>query len=316
MFPVLFAFDPITITTIGVLLIFSFFLGGFFIWRRAKQEHIEDGDIFDLIFLSSFIGLVGARVGYIISHFAEFGISVRNWIDPVGSHGISWFGFLIGFMIGVALICNRKKWEYFEIADMAVVGVIVSQILLRIGQFFDSSFVGANTNLPWGLPFPGFDGRQHPLSLYEIPFLFFLIWLVRYFDKHYRLYTWYCNGRSDAKPGFLWLSYLFFLSLFHIFLDFTLIRQPILFFFSFRQILLLGMLLITIFLFWKQTGNEFSLKPNKTNSQKLAPTTIKDDNNLIATTALTSSTADLKDNTNHNNNLTSASGKRFFRSRK
>ncbi len=259
MFPVLFSIGPLSITTLGLFAFLSFFFGSFFIWRKAKQEHIEDSDIFDLIFISLIVGLIGGRVGYVISNMGNFGFSLYSWINPIGSHGFAWFGFLLGFMLGIKIVSDRKKWTFFEIADMSVVGIIVSQILLRIGQFFDSSFVGANSQLPWALPFPGFEGRQHPLSLYEIPFLIFLLWLVRYFDKHYRLYNWYRGSRGEAKPGFLWLSYLLWLIIFHIGLDFVFQRQTVLFFVSSRQLWLMGMLFLSLFWFWWQAGDSFDI---------------------------------------------------------
>jgi len=320
LFPVILTIGPVTITTIGVFAVLSFFLGGFFIWRRAKQEHIEDNDIFDLFFLASFSGLIGARMGYILSHITEFDFSLKSWLDPVTNHGISWFGFLIGFMLGMAWICNRKKWDFWEIADMTVIGLIVSQILLRLGQFFDGSYVGANTNLPWGLPFPGYEGRQHPISLYEIPFLLFLIWLIKYFDKHYRLYKWYCNGRSDAKPGFLWLSYLFFLSIFHIVFDFVFIRKNIFLFVSLRQIELLGILLLAIFWFYRRSGHDFIFKNYTNKNISIKQTELLDkihndlDNKETANTTIESQIT--TKSIDHPNSTIVTSGRRFFRSHK
>lgn len=259
MFPVLFNFGPITITTLGLFSVLSFFFGGFLIWRKAKQEHIEDTDIFDLIFISLFAGLIGGRLVFILSNYENYGLNFQQWLDPVNSHGFAWFGFLLGWMIGAKWICHNKKWTFFKIADISVFGVITAQILLRIGQFFDSSFVGSNTNLPWGLPFPGFEGRQHPLSFYEIPFLLFLAWLLKYFDKHYRLYSWYRGSRGEAKPGFLWLSYLLILSILHILLDFVFTRQPIIAFISFRQIMVSAIMWLSIFWFWWQAGDSFDV---------------------------------------------------------
>jgi len=259
LFPVIFAFGPIVITSLGVFSVLSFFFGGFFIWRKAKQEHIEDSDIFDLIFLSLVTGLAGGRLGYILSSPEEFGGGIQSWLDPVSSHGFAWFGFLAGWMLGVKWVCSHKKWSFFEIVDISVSGILISQILLRLGQFLDGSFVGSSTNMPWGVPFPGFESNMHPLSFYEIPMLFFLAWLVKYFDKHYRLYGWYRGSRGEAKPGFLWLTYLLGLTLMHLFLDFVFKRELVLAFISYRQLWLLGMLGLTIFWFWWQSGDSFDI---------------------------------------------------------
>jgi len=170
------------------------------------------------------------------------------------------------------------------------------------------------------------EGRQHPLSLYEIPFLFFLIWLIKYLDKHYRLYKWYRGSRGEAKPGFLWLSYLFWLTIFHFIIDFVFLRQTAFLFISYRQLWLFGMFLFTVFWFWWQAGDSFDIlkfkqkwlgktdnntaKPARVikkeetfepNSQEIADNKIGIDKNISI---------------NSTPNTTVATGRRFFRSRK
>jgi len=232
MFPVILSIGPVTVSSLGLFFALAFIFGGFSVWRKAKEEHYEDDDIFDAIFLAFFGGIVGARLLYVLLHFSDFGFSLAKWINLEYSNGFTWLGFLFGVMYVLRLVAKKKKWSFYEFADISVYGIITAHLLIRIGQFLDGSYVGSQTSLPIGLVFPGLEGRRHPLPLYEIAILLFIYFLIKWLDKHYRLFTWYQNSRGEANPGFLWLTYLAFFSLFQFLFDYMAVREPVFWMFS------------------------------------------------------------------------------------
>ncbi|NMC35933.1 hypothetical protein GYA49_02705 [Candidatus Beckwithbacteria bacterium] len=255
MFPVLASIGPFTISSLGFFLALAFFFGSFHIWRRAKQEHMGDDDIFDFIFLSFFGGLVGGRLLYILLNFPNFGFRLVRWIDLTYSNGFSWLGFLLGAMYIGAIVAKKKKWQFFEMADISVFGIVSAQLLVRIGQFLDGSYVGHQTSLPWGIGFPGLDGRRHPIQLYEVGILIFTYYLLIWLDKRYRLFSWYQDGRGKARPGFLWLTYLLIVGVSQFALDFfAASHMQQVFIFSWYQIILCVYLLVVAFMFWLRSG--------------------------------------------------------------
>ncbi len=253
------AIGPFTISSLGLFLALAFFFGSFSIWQRAKEEHYEDNDIFDTIFLAFFGGIIGARLAYILLNFNDFGFDFGKWINLSYSNHLSWFGFLIGLMYLLRLVAKQKKWEFFHFADGAVFGVIVAQILLRVGQFLDGSYVGAMTSLPWGLVFPGIEGARHPLPLYEIMVMIGTYFLLRWFDKHYRLFSWYQDNRGEAQPGFLWLTYLTVFLISQFIFDFMSVRYPVFWVFTLYQVVLIVAFKLTLFTFWLRAGNKINL---------------------------------------------------------
>jgi phosphatidylglycerol:prolipoprotein diacylglycerol transferase len=268
MFPVLASFGPISVSSIGFFIALAFFFGGFGIWKKAKEEHFEDDDIFDALFLTFFGGLIGARLFYILLHFSQFGFDLARWINLAYSNQFSWLGFLAGTMYVLSILAKKKKWDYFAFLDYSVLGVIAAQLLVRIGQFLDGSYVGVATNFITALPFPGMEGRHHPLALYDFLLTIFVFYLIKALDKQYRLYKWYQNNRGEAQPGFLWLSYLLAFSIIQFGLDFFDVRKTLLLVFSSYQFVLLFVIGLTIFGFWLRAGNKISFlsssKENKT----------------------------------------------------
>ena len=191
----------------------------------------------------------------------KFGLYLGRWLNLAFDNGFSWIGFVLGFMYVLKVVSTHKKWQMFEIADLSVFGIIIAQIFFRIGQFLDGSWIGKVTFSPLGLNFPGVEGARHPLSLYEIPVLFIIYFLLTWLEKRYRFFTWYQNDRGEAKPGFLWQTYIILLLSESFVLDWVFDkRNVILWIISLRQIILFILFLIAIFIFWLQAGHSINLE--------------------------------------------------------
>ena len=133
MFPVIAAIGPVTISSLGLFIALAFVLGGFGVWKKMKEEHYEDEDIFDLVFLSFFAGIIGARFFYGLFNFNQFGFNIKKWLNLAYSNQFSWLGVVLGLMYMINLVSKKKKWSYWEILDYSVLGVIGAQILVDLG---------------------------------------------------------------------------------------------------------------------------------------------------------------------------------------
>jgi len=259
MFPVILNIGSFTISSLGLMFSIAFFIGSFKIWQKMKEEHHEDNETFDLIFLSFFGGLILARLIYIFLNFNLFSFDLGKWINLAYSNNFSWLGFLLGLMWVVKVFSKKKKWDFWEILDFSVYGVVVGQIFVYVGKFLDCSFYGSVTNLPWGISIPGVEGMRHPISFYKTIILIFTLFVIKWLDKRYRLFVWYQNKRGKANPGFLWLSYLLIFAVFEFIFDVLMDSVRILGPFSSYQILLILFIFFVGFSFWLRAGNEFNL---------------------------------------------------------
>lgn len=269
MFPVLANVGPFTVSSLGVMFSLAFFCGSFRIWKKMKEEHFEDNDIFDGIFLSFFGGLIFSRLFFVLVNFPMFRFDFSKWISLTYSNGFSWMGFLIGTMIMLSIVAKKKKWDYWLVLDLSTYGVIISQILVSLGRFLDGSYYGEETNMFWGIRMPGLTGKRHPVVFYELLILIILIILVNWLEKRYRLFKWYQNKRGKANPGFLWLFYLGIFMIYQFIIDVLMDRTTVFGPFSSYQIFLMFGIIILGFIFWLRAGNELNLIDEERKEMKI-----------------------------------------------
>jgi len=207
------------------------------IWQKGREEHFEEDFLMDAILLISFIGLVTARVWYVLLNWREH----IFLFDLVGRPGFSWHGALMGGILTLIFYSRRKKWPFYKIADLIVSGLVLGLIFAKIGLFFNS---------------------YHPERPFQFVFLleaFFLVLLYRalqIFDKNYRTYEWYKTKRGGPNPGFLFLSFLICTSL--IFLGagaFQIWPQL----FNFSQGVNLIIILVSLILFYYRSGRDLTI---------------------------------------------------------
>ena len=217
MFPTLLQIGPVAVTSLGVFLFLAFLTGSFFVWQKGREENFDADLLLDSLFLVAICSLVGARVVFwLFNSQGDIGQLFNFSKYP----GFSFFGGLIGCLIVLAYFCKRQKWNYYKLLDVYVFGIIPAQILLRIGNFLDGSYYGRETAMLWGIKFPGLEKPVHPFSLYEIIFLIVLFFVICKLERQYRLFEWYKDKRGQARPGFLFLTYLLAYSLFLFVLEF------------------------------------------------------------------------------------------------
>ncbi len=164
--------------------------------RKAEYFGINNDDFLDLVLIGVPSGLVGARIGYILMDldaFPDFKSMISVW-----NGGLSIYGGLIAAFISIAITCKIKKINMFGVFDLAASGIMIGQMLGRIGNFFNIEVYGVQTNLPWrmGIGFNGISQYVHPLFLYEI--LWNLIGFV--------LILAFLDQRKFKGEVFLWYS--------------------------------------------------------------------------------------------------------------
>ena len=199
----LISFGPLSIQSMSLFMVLAFLFSGFVFWRKAKEEHYDETEVFDGFLLAWIIGFIWARIGFIIFNFYEFGFHIFKWIDLVTNPGLNALFGIVGSTVYLYRFAQRKKWDVFEILDFWSMAVTLGLVLIWFGLFLDGSRFGLATSLPWGVVFPGVFEKHHPVQLYA-SFLYaglfaYLAWL----EFHYRTFEWYKSRRKSAQTGFL-----------------------------------------------------------------------------------------------------------------
>lgn len=199
--------------------VFAFVTAYIVILYQQKKQPIEgftSDDVVTLL-LWGIIGLlVGARLiattvydptHYYLSHPWMIFWPFRNG-SFVGLQGMSYHGGAIGAAVGGFLYAKKYKRDFFEIADLVILGIPLGYTFGRLGNFFNAELWGRVTTASWGMVFPyaeKFSTRlewvreiadeiglpyesgmlvnlpRHPSQLYEALFEGVLLWLVLWF---------------------------------------------------------------------------------------------------------------------------------------
>lgn len=203
MFPTLFAFGPFELRTATICTLLAFLSCLYVFWKKGREEHYDERELFDGFFLASLIGFFVARVSFILLHAGDFGFAIAKWID-VGLYPgmIGKVGLLFASLVLIRQ-ARKHKWDTFELLDFWILAVTTSFVFLYLGFFFDGTGMGTPTTLPTGITFPSVVEPHHPVQLYAAVFFALLSWYLWRVEKNYRMFVWYRASKTGAETGFL-----------------------------------------------------------------------------------------------------------------
>lgn len=173
---------------------------------RAKRIGISIDDVLDFVLFAIPIGIVGARIYYVLSKLDEYS-SFKEVMD-IRSGGLAIYGGIIAGAITVLCVAYFKKINFFAIADCCTPGIILAQSIGRWGNFMNGEAFGYETNVfcRMGISNPLTGGEViyvHPTFLYESLWNLVGFILINIFYKHKKydgqvflmVFGWYGLGR-------------------------------------------------------------------------------------------------------------------------
>lgn len=169
----------ISIHWYSILLFIAILIGSNLAIKEAKKHGFEEDFMVNLLFLTVIIGIVGARIYYVIFNFDYYQNNLLE-IFKVWNGGLAIHGGIIAGLITIAIICYKKKINLLKILDYLVVGLIIAQAIGRWGNFFNGEAHGAITSLNYleSLHLPKFiiEGMYINGNYYIPTFLYESVW--------------------------------------------------------------------------------------------------------------------------------------------
>ena len=169
----------ISIHWYSVFIFIGILIGSNLAIKEAKKHGYEEDFIVNLLFLAVIIGIIGARIYYVIFNFDYYKDNLIE-IFKVWNGGLAIHGGIIAGFITIAIICYKRKVNLLRILDYLVVGLIVAQAIGRWGNFFNGEAHGAITSLSYleSLHLPDFiiDGMYINGNYYIPTFLYESVW--------------------------------------------------------------------------------------------------------------------------------------------
>ena len=178
--------------------------------RIRRRLEVSSDDFLDCILWALPIGIIGARVFYVLGDLKNF----HSFMDVIAvwNGGLAIYGGVVFAGATVFAVCKLKKCDFRSMLDLMAFGMLIGQMIGRWGNFVNIEVYGVATNLPWamGIGYFGEGASElvHPLFLYEslwnlIGFVLIFGYMdFRKFKGEIFLWylAWYGLGRAVMEP--------------------------------------------------------------------------------------------------------------------
>lgn len=148
----------------GILIGIGMILAVIIATKEAKRVGLKEDTILDLSIFLIPIGVIGARIYYVIFEWDYYRGDFWQMIDIRGGGLAIHGGILAGILVGM-VYSRAKNIPFLKLADAVILGVPVAQAIGRWGNFINGEAHGGPTDLPWGIMVDG--EKVHPTFLYE-----------------------------------------------------------------------------------------------------------------------------------------------------
>lgn len=171
MLPELFRIGSFSIPTFGLMVLLGAGLGLWLAMKRAPRFGLTKDQISDVALWGLALGIVGARIGYILQNLSYYSAHPNELIQ-LQMKGMTSFG---GLVLGaVPFFVFSKKWRISPIAilDCVAPSLLLAHAVGRFGCLFNGCCYGGRSELPWAVAVSdhsgGFlTGRYHPAQIYD-----------------------------------------------------------------------------------------------------------------------------------------------------
>jgi len=270
MFPVLFSYKGLEISSYGLMLVVAFLTCNYFLRKDLIKKNKNPDIADDMIFRAAVGGIIGSKIYYLLENPDTINQilnapTILEGIRIFGS-GLVFLGGLLGGMISVTLYLRKHEIPWLEAADWVAPYLILGHAIGRIGCFLVGDCYGTVCNLPWAVSFPNglppttFESFQynypeifntdffqatysagnsiavHPTQLYE-------------FCTGILIFTYliYIRKKKGNYPGLLMFEYLFLAGLARFLVEFVRLNPAYIFGLSGAQIISMGMMGISTY---------------------------------------------------------------------
>ena len=108
---------------------------------EARKKKIDSDYIMDLIFYGVIIGILGARIYYVLFNLDYYSSNIKE-IFMIWNGGLAIHGGIIAALIFIYLYTKKNNKNLLLTLDIMCVGVIIAQAIGRWGNFFNQEAYG------------------------------------------------------------------------------------------------------------------------------------------------------------------------------
>lgn len=205
-----FQLGPLTLHIYALTMIAGMVAAYFLTERRWRARGGHADTVQEIILWAIPLGIVGARLYHVATHWEDYFIPGRSALETlvgvvaIWNGGNAMFGSIIGGALGAWIGCRRMGARLDSFADALAPGLLLAQVIGRLGNWFNQELFGGPDDGPLGLEIdaahrpPGLEhvATFQPTFLYEMTWnlggVALLLWLDRRFSfGHGKLFALY-----------------------------------------------------------------------------------------------------------------------------
>jgi len=202
MLPVLLSIGDWPVSSFGVFLVLGFLVGMFLVWRLARAWDLDEEKVLDLTLLTFLGAILGARIYFAIENLPVFMASPFNLILINKVPGLSFWGGILGGWLTLHYFAKRKRLDFWQLADIAFVGLLGGLILSSFGCFLGGCSIGSQTDSIFGVSMVGAVAKRWPVQIIEAVLL--ILGLLKIWSKA----THFHQRGKIAALGFLYVGFI------------------------------------------------------------------------------------------------------------
>lgn len=200
--PVVFRYGSIAVRWYGVAIALGIALGVFVALREARRLALDEDAVYNTALWGVVGGLIGARIFHVVDRL-DFYLQNPSTVMALQQGGLSVWGGVVGGVLAGAAYARWAKLPLARVADVAAPGLLIGQIVGRLGSLVNGDAYGSPADLPWSITYihadaliPDLGEPTHPYPLYE------MAWNLAVLGVIWRL-------RRDERPdGTTFLAYI------------------------------------------------------------------------------------------------------------
>jgi phosphatidylglycerol---prolipoprotein diacylglyceryl transferase len=207
----------ISIYWYSLVILLGIIVASLYTLKEAKLKKLDKATMSDLIFYTIIIGLLGARVYYLLFNLDYYLVYPEEilavWHGGLAIHGSIIFGGLF-----IIYFCKKKNLHLWQIFDIMAPALLIGQIIGRYGNFFNQEAYGPITTVAFleKLRLPSFiiEGMYINGTYHQPTFLYESLWnLVGLFI------ILLIKNKVANKKGFIFGFYLIWYSVARFFIE-------------------------------------------------------------------------------------------------
>lgn len=166
MLPVLLRIGPATVYAYGVMLAIAFVAATLVLLWFLPRKGVDRTNAVDLVLAGAAGGLIGARILYVASNWAEFSAHPL-WIFELWRGGMVFYGGAVLGGLAVLAYAAYRRLPVPVIAEAGAICLALGSAIGRIGCFLNGCCYGVASDSAIACKFPALSVRVLPTQLFD-----------------------------------------------------------------------------------------------------------------------------------------------------